>query len=414
MQNTLLGMGGQLQMTLASSAMNLFRRKFLSNEIDTNKAINEKARLAYFASRVEVFRKKVDHGYYYDINSSFPFAMTKACPGRVLDIGRAIPDYGIYMADVEIEVPEDYLPPIPTRMENRLFFPTGRWRTWLMSTDIELLLKNGGRLLKSHEVITFAPFYNLSDYAKTLYEKRKKSDNPFEKTAYKLLLNSLYGKFAESPNKTSLLIDPDEITTSMDMLFPGAFLEEKLVKIPHMHVPISAHITAVARKTLFDYITCCSNFHYCDTDGFSTTEKLQTGNELGRLKLEKILQSGWRENERGEQEWVDGAMFLAPKVYRINGTDEKGEPIHLLKAKGFSGMTLGKWERLERGLEVDVIRMMRLRELYRRGKTRPVEKLMLKRIKQDSFSKRFVYPDGHTRPWRVSELEKQFKKRPGI
>jgi hypothetical protein len=82
-QETLLSMGGQLQMTLASCAMHLFRRRFLSRDIHIPAHVNEAARKAYFSSRVEVFQSSCDNAFYYDINSSFPYAMTFPCPGNI-------------------------------------------------------------------------------------------------------------------------------------------------------------------------------------------------------------------------------------------------------------------------------------------------------------------------------------------
>lgn len=403
MQLALLEMGGQLQMTLASSAMQLFRRKYLRKNIETHPFVNEIIREAYFASRVEVFSRKCFDASYYDINSSFPFAMTMPCPGEYLGSSRRLKEGSIYFADVEISIPDTYLPPIPTRIAGRLFFPVGRWRTWLSSVDIKLLLSEGGRIEKLHKALYFAPFNDLSSYASDLYTRRKESPEGFAKVAYKLLLNSLYGKFAESPYKSALLIDPDpdRIDYETDEMFmPGIWLTERKMPVPHMHTAISAHITALARKTLFDYISICGEFHYCDTDGFSTTEKLSTGPELGSLKLEKLIREG---------------TFIASKVYRLQGQVQSGngwldiesQTKHQgVKAKGFSNPSVDMFLKLAQGKEIESIRMSRVKELVRKGESKPSEKVIRKRLKlADSTPKRFTYPDGETRPWHIKELE---------
>lgn len=403
METALLDMGGQLQMTIASCAMHLFRRAYLTKEIDTNNQVNDKARKAYFASRVEVFNKQCWNASYYDINSSFPYAMTKPCPGRVIEQSRYLPDYGLYMADIEIEVPDDYLPPLAARFKGRLFFPTGQWRGWFMSVDIDLLLKAGGRIMKVYECIVFAPFNDLSGYVKTIYEKRKNSTDSFERIVYKYLLNSLYGKFAESAFKSSLAINPKEIRPTMEMLFPGAWIEERKVPVPHMHVPISAYITATARRTLYNYLSLTSDFHYCDTDGFSTGDDYAITKDLGGLKLEKLIREG---------------QFVAPKLYRLDGTElqNDGSWTELgnkgVKSKGFSRPDIERFERLKNGQEIEYIRMTRLKELYRRGKTKPEEKVVTKRLHLDSMPKRFTYPDGHTRAWSIEELTEVYKCKP--
>lgn len=421
MQSAMLEMGGQLQMTQAASAMNLFRRVYLKADMPTNFFVNERIRLAYFASRVEVFNKKCYDASYYDINSSFPYAMTMPCPGRFIGNKRALPSGGIYFADVTIEVAEGYLPPIPTRIAGRLFFPIGRWRTWLSSVDVELLLRDGGRIEKVHEVYHFEPFYDLAAYAQDLFNKRKNAGEGFLKVAYKLMLNSLYGKFAESPYKTSLMIDPhpNKIKRGVDeMLMPGLWLVERKVPIPHMHVPISAHVTALARKTLFDYISLCKDVHYCDTDGFSTTEELEMslGKELGALKLEKKISEG---------------DFVMPKLYRLQGKilkpdgwkDIAEEEDRGVKSKGFSRLSVEDFLKLKAGEEIERVRMRRIREQSREvgrswkmssdksnpfGTVRyePREDMITKRLNlADMVPKRKFQENGDTRPWHIRELE---------
>lgn len=413
-QNALLSMGGQLQMTLASSAMHLFRRKYLTQPITTNKQLNDACRGAYFASRVEVFSRYCTESLYYDINSSFPYAMTRPVPGNLIGELENLPDKVIhggieenycYISDVSIKTPDVYLPPTPTRVDGRVFFPTGKWRTYLSNIDIELLLREGGKIEKVHSTYVFEPFHDLANYALDLYHKRKESNDDFEKIAYKLLLNSLYGKFAESNSKDTLHINPSvevlERLTRGNLLFPGVWLETILVPIPHAHVPISTHITAIARRTLFDLLSLTNDFHYCDTDGFSTGDTFQTGTELGQLKLEKIVHEG---------------RYIVPKVYRIDGEklNDKGdwEKVTMVKAKGFSlgnnkQVAIARFEELVAGKEIYVERMTRIREMFRTGKATPSEKIITKVLRGKMIGKRFMYPDGETRPWDFGELRKK-------
>lgn len=273
-ENTLMDAGGQLQMTIASCAMQLFRRKFLSRDIDTSHTVNIAARSAYFASRVEVFNTYAEDFLIYDINSSFPFSMTFPCPAALKGSRRTLPESDdekcIYLADVMIEVPDMYAPPIPHRVGGRVFFPTGRWRSWLSSVDLRLLLRKGGKVLKVFEVLEFDYFEDLKEYALTVYEMRKNSETAFEKLVYKYLLNALYGKFAESPEKESILINPEKIDRRvMQMIMPSVWSKSGVVPVAHMHVPISVHITALARRTLYNHLEECENqkeaFHYCDS-----------------------------------------------------------------------------------------------------------------------------------------------------
>jgi len=335
-QDKLWEIGGQLQMTLASTSMQLFRRKYLNRTIETHASVNSRTQEAYIASRVEDIEEECVDSFYWDINSSFPYAMTQPCPGSLKRTSRRIPDSGIYMADVKVKVTELYLPPIPFRSKTRrIFFPVGTWRSWLTSVDIELLQKEGCQILQVYEVMEFEEFHDLKDFANQLYDIRRNAKSEFEKVVYKLLLNSLYGKFAESQHKQKLWIHPPpEVLHRMReefpaaMLMPGVWLEPQIAFVPHMHVPISAHITAIARRNLYNFMIPCivKGVHYCDTDGFSTGEgELIEGGALGQLKLEKKIKE---------------AVFLGPKAYRIDGvTKGKGgewEEERITKVKGFT------------------------------------------------------------------------------
>jgi hypothetical protein len=414
-EDTLYQLGGQLKMTQASCAMDLFRRRFLKSDIQTSAWVNSIARESYFASRVEVLSRHCNDAWYYDVNSSFPYAMTFPIPGDMIGTSSQMPDHGIYLSDVDVEIPDAYLPCIPTRLAGRLFFPTGRWRGWLTNIDTTLLQEQGGRILRHHESLSFEPRLDCRDYAQTLYDLRARSSG-FMVIACKFLLNSLYGKFAECEYKSALEINPFSPKGPEDgwqMLFPGAFLVERKVPIPHMHVPISSHITAIARRTLYHYMSFSPELHYCDTDGFSSTVPLQsTDGKLGFIKLEKIIKEG---------------RFVTQKTYDLETSDGK----HVVKAKGFrkmshaefqrasayvdaiedgsiETMTVAERQRLMESTEIEYTRMARTKELFRNRKTKPEERKMKKRLRTDTLPKRCFYPDGQSRPWTIDELKEIF------
>lgn len=418
-------LGGQLQQTIASTGMSLFRRQYLKRTIYTSEIVNKIAEESYHASRVEGISRNCADFLMYDVNSSFPFAMTFPQPGVLKEVLAKIPDEwlemapgavdaddpreaNIFLADVTVEVPDMQLPPIPYRMDGRVFFPIGRWRAWLTSTDLRLALREGCVLHKVHEVYVFDPFMDLRGYATDIYAKRAAADSAFRKLVLKYLLNSLYGKYAENPVKQEMILNPEVVDREkMQLLQPGVWLQEKTVPIAHRHVPISTHITAIARRTLYEYCKECyrqgHSVYYMDTDSIATKATLPVDEKkLGMLKLEKKL---------------DWAEFIAPKIYRGEGFELKQEsgqwvefePIRMTKAKGFS---LGKhkseaWDRFAKiaaGDRIGIQRQVRLRELYRSGLTAPIDILVIKALTFEMLSKRFHYPDGETRPWSIDEL----------
>ena len=405
----LLELGGELQKTIASTAMKLFRRKFLSIEIKTNEQINEWAREAYFASRVEPFERECSEADYYDINSSFPYAMTFDCPANVIGSKKSLKDGDLGMARVRIKVPDSHIPPSPYRgKDNRVYFPTGEWESWFSNVDLELLQEKGGQILKSYEAVTFDRFTDLKDYAETIYGWRKETTDLGLKMILKYLLNSLYGKFGEGRQKQKVLINPpaeffkiperEPGGLGREMLMPGvhALVEDR--DIPHAHVPIAMHITALARRNLTEYLIEAERPYYCDTDGFAVprTVKLPQSTELGGLKLEKhIFKSLWP----------------APKLYAYQ--EAEGEEWKV-RAKGFSG--IGK-RKPDEPLDIAYHRFLdvlehkdyhfehfsRLKENWRDGLTKPREVKSKKTWRGKARPKR--RPVGNSSvPWEVREL----------
>lgn len=402
-QEILLSLGGELKKTIAGCAMHLFRTKYLSDDLHTNKAVNVKARESYCASRVEVFATKCDDAYYYDVNSSFPFAMTFPMPGNQTRNLAHLPDRLLYDSDqtpflckARILVPECYLPPIPYRQNGRVFFPTGEWDGWFSGVDIDLLLKTCGTLVSVEQVVEFNPIYDLANYAQDIYARRKASEG-FIKLAYKYLLNSLYGKFGESPhNKQTLYLNPSETvldrltggdpSNRASMALPGLWIETHDRYIPHEHVPVATQITAIARRTLYRFLSQSEEIFYCDTDGFATTTEYEESEELGALKLEKK---------------VVGGRFFAPKLYDLHTDAGK----HIIKGKGFSLKNdPRRFEDVVQGHEIAIDRMRRIRENLMHGACVPREDIITKCFRNKLRPKRKPTKGGKTRPWTIKEL----------
>ena len=421
-EEEIVSLGGQLQQTIASTAMTLFRRSYLKRDIFTSERLNEICQESYFASRVEVLSRNAEDFWMYDINSSFPYAMTFPLPGNMTEFRTTLPDDDsdecIYLANVTIEVPDMHLPPLPYRKENRVFFPVGRWRSWFTSTDIRLALREGAILHKVHEVYMFEPFYDFGNYAREIYQLRSDATTDFRRLILKYLLNSLYGKTAEGTSKQEMLINPHDIDReTMQMLQPGVWLVEKEATIAHRHVPVAAVITSIARRTLYDFMKECYNQglppYYTDTDSIATKATLPVDDKtLGKLKLEKKM------------EWAE---FVAPKIYRGEGFELQRNGTwkdkQLSKAKGFSlgagRQAFDKLDKIISGDRIGVQRMTRMRELYRtmiagQYATSPFELLVIKALTFEMISKRFHYPDGETRPWSIKELSSGDKSPKGF
>jgi hypothetical protein len=411
-QDTLQGMGTELRSTIASTALGLFRTRYLKSAIETHPGLNDTLRASYIASRVEIFRPVAGAGVKgFDVNSMFPRAMLEPLPGEYLGQSLRIPDTDApYFARCDVLVPDMYLPPLGARgRDERIYFPTGRWSGLFARPDLELLETVGGRIERVREAFLFHAFQDLRDYALDLYKQRaaaKKAGQDFFALILKFLLNSCYGKFAERREKNNLIINPwneecphnDEHTffdrgqmraTCIEHLFPGAILLNEEKAVAHEHVAISSYITSLARRMLYQHMAPCGeDLYYCDTDSIWTKHDLPTGPELGELKLEYTI--------------VKGGRFVQPKLYEI---DDK------VKSKGFSRLTPSQFQELVSGAEVRVERMYRVKEIARElRRFGPKSKTFGKKIQLGgSRPKRRHLADGSTEPWTYEETQTKWR-----
>jgi DNA polymerase type B, organellar and viral len=398
--------GGELRVTGASTALDLFLRRYLKRPIRNSREIDEYVRPAYKASRVEALARKMVEGKVYDINSSFPYSFTFPCPGGVIDSLKTLPNNPdvLWCADVDVTVKEQFLPPLPYRGEKdgRLFFPTGSFRTRLTSED----LKCGDFVInKVHSCWTFEDRDDLGQYAEDLFALRQGSSG-FESQVWKIIVNSLYGKWAEGEDKEFLLINPTSVDPKLEGLAPGIFLGTEKVPVDHSHVPFSTFITARSRRLLREHALVAYNqtgiVSYLDTDSIFTTADLPTSNKLGGLKLESSIQNGF---------------FQGAKLYAYEKLVENSDPVVLVKAKGFSRVVSegGQGEErlsyedfisLTQGSEMQVERMRRIKELVRENKGFdfiPDAVRTSKRLGTPT-PKRCFQGDYNSRPWTVEEI----------
>lgn len=397
-------LGGEMMPTIASTAMRLFRRKYLGADIRTMAATNTELRSSYASSRVEVFSKQIRDANQYDINSSFPFSMTKPVPGELMRVSRNIPtgESTCWFADVTVFVPEMAIPPLPYRRGNKVFFPTGRISGWMSGVDIRFLEERGGRVESVREVLVYDERHDLANYVNDLYERRRTATTEFEKVIFKFLLNALYGKFGERTEKTTLYLNPTnrnlvydtkDGTRSAEVLFPGAILVTEDKPIAHEHIPIASHVVAQSRKLLgdgmYEAMDICGEVpSYVDTDCCVTHAVLPTSDKLGAWKLEREVKFG---------------EFFAPKFYRIDGK---------IKAKGFSGISPEGFQRLVEGFQGQYERQARPREMLRSANLTARKLLIPKQLRfKVENEKRVFSEDGmSSRPYTVEEINKRFPR----
>jgi hypothetical protein len=351
-------LGGELRPTLASTAMTLFRRAYLRQNVPTSPTLNAEVRPGYVSARIEKIRARSAAGRYSDITSSFPFSMTNPLPGAHVATNRRDGEWAICQA--EVEVPDCYLPPLPVRVPKRgCFFPTGRWIAWYTSIDLRLLESCGGRILRILKAYHFTPFSDLRAYMLDVHSIRSGETDEFRRYFLKILMNALYGKFSERETKERIVKDPprtscwhngahlDESGQSscIRKIRPGIYAVLESVDVPHAHVPIPMFTTANSRRLLWEYGSRAERLAYWDCDGMLAETGFPDSGGLGGMKL--------------ECEYVD-AHIIAPKAYAFRAIGQSGAMqevkdaapgalVDIVKFKGFPRLTRAEFDALARG-----------------------------------------------------------------
>ena len=386
-QEIVNGKGGELRFTMPASSLDIFLRNYLSHNLHINSYANAVSRESYFSSRVEVYTRAGANLNYYDVNSLFPYAMTFRLPGSYIGVCKKLPLAKFeYIADVELEVKDCYLPTVPLRTKQGTFFPTGSWRGWYTRPDLELLETSGcGTITKVHRALKYESFSDLAAFVRDFYAIKRDATGWMREIA-KYIPNSLYGKTAERREKKSIVINPIDDDAELNWVAPGIYSKLETRNIDHEHVAIAAYVGAIGRAELYSWQSKSlerGKLYYSDTDSIVTTAMLETGKELGQLKLV----------DRGE------GHFQAPKFYLF-----KGDLGTQIKAKGFSRLDESQYNLLVHGDQVFIDRMARLKEMINSNRFDVHDKVMPKGLSADSMPKRCFDEHGATRPWTCKEL----------
>lgn len=305
------------RMTIASNAMNFFKDTISKKRFEEwfNPPLYDKdLRQAYkggFTYLNEIYRgKEVKEGIVLDVNSLYPSVMYYSPmpygEGIYFD-GKYVPDklYNLYIQNItcQFRIKKDMIPTIQIK-NNLSFVPTEYLLSsngesinlTLTNVDLKLFLEhydiydvsyNWGWKYKSSTKI----FKSYIDYWNELKVKATKEGNKPLRTIAKLMLNSLYGKFAASPEGRSKIPYLDNNIVKYKL----SELEERTA----YYLPISIFITSWARdRTIRSAQAVYHRFIYADTDslhleGTDIPENLLISDtELGKWKIESTFKRG--------------------------------------------------------------------------------------------------------------------------
>lgn len=343
LQKNFNSLGAKLKITIASTAMDLFKRKYLKEAwYHPQRLLIEYLFKGYYGGRCEALKRgPIKNLNYYDFNSLYPSVMLKDFPHPNKHIytkslnGHTIQKYeGV--CDVSVNSPDSYIPYLPLRKGKKLIFPVGKFRGSYTFFEIRKALSMGYAVNKYHSALLYTKKYSpFSDYVRELYEKRMilsaKKDN--REVIYKLLLNSLYGKFAQKIGSIEHIMPEDKITYKMlqkqeKVSHIGGFFifNRRYFRLPSFINPIlSIYVTAYARDRLFEAFHG-KDIYYYDTDSIITPDSFSHSEKLGELKFIGKVKTG---------------MLIRPKFYLL-GEIVKCKGANRVKKEHFYEMLSGK------------------------------------------------------------------------
>lgn len=268
--------------------------------VHMNETHDEMFRPFYFGGRVEAFKKGVFHGSfkYLDINSAYPLAMCSShAHGGDYKHGRTLPR-GETLGPCFVRCIATSNGALPIRTaEGNLSFPHGTHE--FSVTGWEIAAGIATRTLTIDKVLdVWKPqsFINFREYVEKFYALRtmaKNTGDGIKRLAYKYLLNSGYGKFAQNPRDFR-----EYRLAKYGQNVPGYDWETDFGDISlwskssyrgfgFFDVATGASITGFVRAMLWKAICKSKGVLYADTDSLiCQSTALPMGNKLGEWKME--------------------------------------------------------------------------------------------------------------------------------
>jgi len=374
--------GGNLKITIASTSLDVWRRSHLKQNITKENfripKIKDFIFEGYYGGRTEVFKRGYHENLnYYDINSLYPSVMRKQYPdpNSIMRVPVAMQKYiNEYEGVTKCEVisPDGIkIPFLPKKIDGKLKFPAGNFIGTWNNCELRKAISLGYKVRPIKQIIYTETFNPFSSYVNTFYNKRLeyKSQGSNMELVMKLLLNSLYGKFAQKEKQKMTIdnIDYLSVEKQKELLFSP----EENMNIKNNHIiniiksefdglfslPIlSSYTTSYARILMYDYIAR-DDAVYTDTDSVVIKGELPTGNALGEMKLEYKVNKG---------------VYVKPKFYMMNFNVKDKETNQIttiddVKIKGVNHADTKNFIDIINGNSVKKIKFSKLRESIRRG-----------------------------------------------
>ena len=279
----------------------------------------------YYGGRFEILKRGlIGTAYLYDINSAYPFALSKipeVTKGKWIKSKSIKQNALLGFFKIQCDIPDcKYIPPFPFKTNVKLIFPSGKFQTYCTLQELKTCDKKYYKILEGIQYLDNNPTYPYKEFVESIYKKRlelKQELDPLE-LPLKVILNSIYGKSAQRIGN----------------------------KIGNLFCPVIAStITGTARAMLYDFVKTYGiekDVVSFSTDSIISTKKIDVNSsKLGSFALEHsandvyVLQNGiyrfnglWKKRGIGnignkQIEHLDtieknGKLYQVFKVLRVN------------------------------------------------------------------------------------------------
>jgi hypothetical protein len=388
--------------------------------------VNKKIRESYYGGRVETFTRgtipKVNH---YDINSLYPYCMTKVFPfpNSIQHTKKGTVEHIMQyegVSFVHLHIVKQRIGPLPFRHNGQLLFPTGFISGYYTHVELRETLVYGVEIVDVGETFYYEKvFYPFTNWVADLYKQRmekKAAGNPLE-IMDKLMLNGLYGRFGMDYSDVDSIISEHQFS-------PTDYIEYDLVEplkhgyyrvkqtdcsdVPCFAFPIiAAYVTSYGRLELLHKMKMYEkDILYCDTDSIFIEDaagKFPTSNDLGDLKA-----------EHGKEPYAK-VIFVKSKAYAIQATNKT-----VIKWKGLRDIKeKTQFDQLLKDKKITETRLLKYRT-YLKGKKHhkkadiPINAPYTSEKNVDFEDKKRLWPDVFNKNKRQESLPIHFHSEPKV
>ncbi|XP_071691998.1 DNA polymerase-like [Rutidosis leptorrhynchoides] len=338
------------KITLSALSLSIFRMKYFDDSHFSihipNRNEDQFIRHGYYGGHTDAYKPHGKDLYFYDVNSLYPFIMKEfpmphGAPVWYGNLQEKDLDNKLGFIEAYVECPKTLKNPfLPYRDKNGLLlFPTGKFVGVYFSEELKFAREIGYTVIPLSGYLFEKKESPFSNFVSNLFESRleaKKSGNDALSYVYKILMNSLYGRFGINPQSTKTEVCDTVRSRKLlrrSELISADVLNDNCNVVSYHHnyksndywdppkntaVQLSAAITAYARIYIYPYISR-EDCYYTDTDsvvlGNPLPDELISSSILGKFKLEDRISEGF---------------FLALKSYCYKTVDGK----EIVKFKG--------------------------------------------------------------------------------